>query len=411
MEFIDSIFDFLNKALSHTIGSMLVPPLTALLAWFFARKPLKKFFARIFRKSGKSKLNICPLPEIVKEADRIKSKLIALRAKSDCPIVLVGCLYLDIVLRPIHTTTLAADEWSNVDPIRVELGGASLWVGRFLWEDCRRRSFILSIKGSTGGNNPLEQVIESLINREEWLNNHVINGHQPNSHSGVTVHLIQRGNKFTTMFTHRGVLVAFNWTDIAEKLGDVLSSGGLLFISGYMKTNLCTALSSTLQQFSPNTLICIDHGSIMRILDNPQAVRSLKDAFKQHLIDVYICTYNEIWNLCYFDDDKKNTNPPSGEAKKVLEKLAAKIELPFITIVRGTDIPGQIKAYVILGGLVYPIEGLAGQAITDSSVGAKNAFTAMVLHKLLSQTDCISLEDQVIEAGREALKSWHKHNK
>lgn len=49
---------------------------------------------------------------------RLMAKINTLYHSEECPFVLVGSVYLDIILRPIITTLLEKKEWDNLDHIR-----------------------------------------------------------------------------------------------------------------------------------------------------------------------------------------------------------------------------------------------------------------------------------------------------
>jgi hypothetical protein len=75
--------------------------------------------------------------------------------------------------------------------------------------------------------------------------------------------------------------------------------------------------------------------------------------------------------------------------------------------VRGSEFPGKTKAYAIIGQSVHPLKGKGGQSLLKASVGPKNSFNAAMMHQLVYGPRVNSLEDLVINTGKEALDCWH----
>lgn len=375
-----------EEIIATLVVSVILAAIKAWRDWITGRKPLT------------------PDPRL----KHLESKLTELHklAESDCPFTLVGSSYLDIILRPIHTTKLERDEWSNIDPIRFDLGGSSVWVGRYLWKFHKKRSHLFSIRGES--DDALAHEFQRLIKCEQdsWLQDDIIPG-PPKSRTAVTVHLVQHNEEFTTMFTHRGAVAWFGWDDIQEQLHKTLSQGGILYISGYLKTKLCTDLQMNLERLRKRVLICIDHGRLRPELVDGQAVQALCDAFEQGLTDIYFCTYKELLDFCHSRYSDRYPSRPRN-ARRVLRKLATRTKLPFITIVRSADLRGKTKAYAIIGKSVYPLEGEAGPTLIKQSVGPKNAFNAAFLYHLIHDRRYDELEDQVKQAGYQALIQWRQ---
>jgi len=384
----------LSQSLPEIIGGLVVIAIVALLGWF------GKLLSR--RKKDRNSTVTGGRAPSVSPQQRLKDKLDILHGLSNCPFALVGSVYLDVILRPINTTKLGKDEWSSVGPIECALGGSSLWVSRYLWRLYKKKSYLFSIKGK--GNDPFTKEFAKLIahERHSWLRNRLISGPR-NSRTAVTAHLVQPNDEFTTMFTHRGVLVGFGWSDIQKQLDKTLAPGGVLYLSGYMKTFLYNGLQANLEMLLHNTLICVDHGRLVpgRFTDAGQALRS---AFRQGLVDVYFCTYKELLDLCRPSDERL---PYPDDAKAALEELVGYGMLPIITVVRDNDFPGETKAYAIIEESVHPLKGKGGQSLLRDSVGPKNAFNAAMMYHLIRGAREDSLEELVIKAGKEALKSWY----
>jgi hypothetical protein len=339
------------------------------------------------------------------EIARLMAKINALNIFAECPFVQVGSVYLDIILRPIVTTVLEKKEWDNLHPIRFDLGGSIVCVGRFLFLDHRQKSYLFSVKGGKG--EPLSDVFDALMTKEKWPNNNLISS-KPKSRPAVTVHLVQQDKSFSTMFTQNGSLIELGWPNIDEELSKLLINGGVLYIGGYYKTNLHNGFRENLEKYSDKSLVCIDHGSLATELISEQSINALREAFLTNAIDVYICTYSEL--IGYFEKSSKySAYSLSGNTEKDLKFISKNVDLPIITYVRGSDIPGKIDAYAIVGKSVIPLEKKDCQIFKDSPVAPKNAFNATVLFSLIKGDRFQSIPQLVKNAGLEALKYCHKH--
>jgi len=336
---------------------------------------------------------------------RLMAKINTLYHSEECPFVLVGSVYLDIILRPIITTLLEKKEWDNLDHIRFDLGGSIMCVGRFLFLDHKQRSHLFSIKGGRG--EPLSEVFDALITKEKWPINDLISS-EPKSRPAVTVHLIQHDKRFSTMFTQKGVLIELDWHNVNDELSIILQNGGVLFIGGYFKTNLCIGFKDNLEKYSDRTLICIDHGSLAPELITTQSIQALCEAFRTDTIDVYICTFSEITEF-FKKSNQHTTYYLTGDIEKDLKIIAEKGVLPKITYVRGSDIPGNIDAFTIINKSIIPIQKKDCQIFKDSPVAPKNAFNAAVLYSLVKGERITDISQLAVNSGLEGLKYCHKH--
>jgi len=353
-------------------------------------------------------------PAISTKVRRLESKLDDLRnlhQSSDCPFVLLGAVYLDIILYPVTTTILRPEEWINLDSIGCTLGGSALWVGKYLGH-LGQRSYLFSAKGT--GSDPFTKEFERLIDCERGteLQDELVPCSLQDSCIGITVHLIQPDFEFTTMFTCRGVLAKLGWRDVAGKLHERLEQGGVLYIGGYPKTNLDTDLREKLEALHRNTLICIDHGRLTPEQARSDAMKALRRVIRHGLVDVYFCTYPELLN--FYEYEHQGSLDEKG-VMRTLEELASHRTLPTITALRDDLLPGDTKAYIIVGRSVRPLRGEAGEHLADSAagpaVGPVNAFNATMMYQLIHGSEYDKLEDFAIEAGNKALVRWEELRK
>jgi hypothetical protein len=337
--------------------------------------------------------------------ERLQDKLGRLHAGPGRPFALVGSVYLDVLIRPIVTTVLGKDEWINIDPIGFALGGSGLWVGKYLHQFYGQQSHLFSLVGKSS--DLFTQEFTGLMGLETgWLaGNHVKRSSR--GRTPVTVHLIQSNNEFTTMFTHTGALSDFGWDDIQQELERTLEQGGVLYISGYLKTSLHVALSANLARFADNTLICIDHGRLRPEHVNGVAMDNLVEAFRQGRIDVYFCTYREL--LSFYRARHSEELVDTGDIKDTLRHIQGSGILPALTIVRDKYQVRNSIAYAIVGESVYSLRGEGGPTVAGACVGPKNAFSAGMVHQLIHGLDphSHSLGTVVRDAGKEALARWY----
>lgn len=344
-----------------------------------------------------------------KDLEPLKNKLGELHSlKENCPFVLLGSVYLDVILEPIETTKLEKDEWSNIDPIEVIPGGSSLWVGRYLWRLCDKQQSYVFSKIGKNENDLFTREFDKLIKRDQqvWLleKNDLI---KSGGNIGTTVHLVQPDKKFTTMFTHQGVLATFGWGDIFHQLMERLSRGGVLHVSGYFKTNLWGGLVPNLGAFRDKTLICIDHGRLIEKLVHGSAMQTLYNAFDQGVVDIYFCTYQELLDYCRIKyGDRYPSRPRSVE--RTLKRLASRAKLPSLTIVRDDDLGGKVRAYAIIGKTIIFLAEKERSDRGEECIGSKNAFNAAMMYHLVKGLDPKVHElDKVVEAaGKRAFEAW-----
>jgi hypothetical protein len=214
-------------------------------------------------------------------------RLSDLQAQNHRAAVIVGSVYLDITVGPIHSDALSKSEYGNLDRVKTDCGGAAVWVGRRLF-DYQEKSFLFS---RVGKGDPFSQDLTRRLNGERWIKGGAL-ARAEGIQSGISVHLVQPGKMYTT-FTHRGALNSLGWEGIMSGVLRAAKHGGILFISGYFRTNLCDDLRRSLESLPPRLVVCLDHGRFMP-RDNERALFALRDAFQQKAIDIYLCTYSDL---------------------------------------------------------------------------------------------------------------------
>ncbi len=292
---------------------------------------IRDFTKKILRPGRGSKSDVTELSEKRKE---IIEKLRHIKTIPDFPVVLLGSTYVDLIVDPVSTKNLEKKEWGDISNLKFHLGGSAYWVGHYLWKFFRKKSAIFSAMGKS--DDPLTRYFAELIEKEskEWLiDNFEKSDIQP---SGVTVHLIQERNIFTTMFTAPGALKNFCFVPrITSSINNILKDGGVLYISGYFKTSLSAGLKDFLQNLPrEKVLVCVDHGLLNTGLDSGTAAARLKEVFNLGLVDIYICTFDEITDL--YGLRKANHTSINVKSERDFSKYLSPIigELPLITIIR-----------------------------------------------------------------------------
>jgi sugar/nucleoside kinase (ribokinase family) len=174
----------------------------------------------------------------------------------------------------------------------------------------------------------------------------------------------------------------------------------VLYISGYFRTNLGLNLARTLLGLSPKLLICVDHGRFRGGV-NPNAEAALTDAFARGLIDVYICTMDELRELMRTTGKVVDDRSDPIRALEALAKF-----LPPITVVRSNTSDPTANAYVLYGGKASHIEGQTGRNPRHDSLGIKNAFNAAFVYALATGSPELGLAQIVEASAKHALDAW-----
>jgi hypothetical protein len=319
-----------------------------------------------------------------------------------------GPTYLDIFLTPVSVSILTATEVSDLEPVRLDCGGSATYFGRYLFRTYRERSELytsISVKDDVGR----EQ--RSLLKDEPWvsrLETKRLNDVQ----AAISVHLLQRSGEFHTTFTHRGVASSLSWQPQLKTIRKRTKRGGLLYISGYFRTNLSQELCFSLRQLHPKLVVFLDHGKF-RVDEHAGAVPDLVEAFVANLIDVYICTFAELRLIAETAGRPLSPDPP---VKSALEKLAAEPFLPRVTIIRDNFSSDGATAYLVLDRSVHVVSMSVEELRTPSRnrnavrskdvPGARNAFSAGLAHSLSTEGGGLSLELAAKKAVEAGLKVW-----
>jgi hypothetical protein len=315
--------------------------------------------------------------------------------------ILIGGVYLDVVLYPVDTDQLDPREWANLEGVKMQLGGSAYYMGKYLHDRHGQESELVTIIGDTG--DPLSAEAARLLGAETWIRNDVI---VDRTHSGtpVSVHLVQRSEAFTTIFTYRGALDHLSWEDIFRASAAIKQEeSALIYISGYFRSNLYRGLVEQLRSLSKRHLIALDHGRVNPEADNPQSAVALKEAFKRGYVDIYICTFREFWAL---DKSPTTEQPPSAEMRneQLLTDLGSRLTVPPVTVIRGEEWPGEGLAYLLVDGVLHVVTATGERTGSPTGgVGPKNAFNAAFLRSLISAN--VSPET-IIEAVRSGLDAW-----
>jgi hypothetical protein len=323
------------------------------------------------------------------------------------PIVLLGGVYLDLHVQPILAKRFTGDEYTNIERVVAELGGSAILVGRYLKDAYEQGSHLVSVVSKS--DEVFANETRRLLADEKWISDLSTIGSAALP-PAITVLLHQADGKFNTMFTQTGVLNQLSWASAGGVVRSLLSEVGILYISGFFKTNLCNKLCENLAMLS-TSLIVIDHGRLMPTIDNPIAVHSLEEAFKNKIIDVYICTYRELWDFLSFINHQPLSEPPVDRLQ-TLQEIAQQGVLPYVTFVRNQMIhrsSGEIyQTYCIIERIVSELRpgtafGNSPSAIRPSSV-LKNSFNAALLYALSTDRQQPDIDAYFVAAGQKALE-------
>jgi hypothetical protein len=309
------------------------------------------------------------------------------------------------MLRPITTTHLRGEEWSNLDPIDLQLGGSCYWLGRYLNDIYSESSHLYTLIGDA--QDPLTLEAERLIELEPWILNPLPHAGR-NEQTAVSVHLIQRSNEYTTVFTHRGALAEFSWQDVSNENAPAINGQSIFHISGFMKTNLASGLVNFLRTIHTENVVVFDHGGMVPNIEYPTAIHAIREAYEQGLMDIYLCTYEDFRHFCRFPHVEQAYSN-QGAIKKQLTTLARALPLPCVTIVRG-HLPDLTKAYIIMAGDVTEVSLDRSESIRKGYFFSKQIFDAGFLHWLAHNDAGRPLRQRIISAVNEGLSLWSRNS-
>jgi hypothetical protein len=190
-----------------------------------------------------------------------------------------------------------------------------------------------------------------------------------------------------------------------------------LYIAGYFRTNLFETLEKSLKQISTRVLVIVDHGQF-EAHEKPNAENALVSAFRGGLVDIYVCTFDE---LRAFAEVAYPAALQALDTTGFLIEMACSGSLPMITIVRGDFPAARTNAYLLRNGDVVEFEIRKDIAGFENQPGERSRFTAGLLQKLLEPSrenvpDRLTpeaesqLADTILsDAINEAIKSWQQN--
>jgi hypothetical protein len=325
-------------------------------------------------------------------------RLQQIRERKRVAYALVGGVYLDLNLHPVNVGELREGEFSGLDSVRLDVGGSAAWVGHYLYgiPEGRQRSFLFS----SLGDDAFSQDLRQRVKYADWVKKFHY-GEAKYSQCGLSVNLENPNDLPSTTLTHRGSLGSLGWRQILAPLTKCTKRGGIIYISGYFRTNLCNGLSRALEALPAQTVVCIDHGRFQPE-DYRHTGAALTKAFSSALVDVYLCSTTEFRDFASGAGVEGAQDRPLEEVIKLCE---ARQILPPFTVIKG-KVGTAPTAYIAHHGDVETIELSHEVAHTHGRVGKQNAFNAGFLHELGSGQPGSDLYTAVAGAVRCALETW-----
>lgn len=393
----------LHLAVAHAtelVSALLPPPLTT-----------RDDQAAVEEIATRPRVRHTPLTK--QHARNFTEKLVLARSRPTPSFLLIGGVYVDVILSPIEDTLLRAEEWSNLEEVKIRLGGSCLQVGARLYDAYDVQASLFSATG--GAMDPLSQEAHNLLARQGWIARKHVEP-VPGIAAAVSVHLHQADGMFKTVFTHKGALAYLDWHRLESELLLEHVSGGVLYIGGYFRTNLHNGLHDALQRHGMQQLVVLDHGQLVPEVESQLQVSYLKHAFDRGEIDVYICTHAEFQALADHPERAKRSPTPSardapasGPPLEQLAKLAGRLPLPPVTVVRDPAWLDPPTAVVITPGSPPQLATVtipAGHALPWQTLGSDNAFNAGFLYGLVTGDPDAGSEAATLEAVQEGLRIW-----
>lgn len=371
---------------------------------FFFRRLWKRAQAVAARRTARVQLSDDPKDGPVRAgAVNVVRRVAALRGLPDPAVALVGSVYLDIVLWPVDVVELDNHEWADIEPLDLSAGGAAYYVGHYLAADFERKTSLFSGFGSM--KDSLSQSLASIITAEGWMTND-ITALEGDGQSATSVHLVRRDRTRTAIFTHRGAVAAFGWDRIQDQFDKTLSAGGVLFLSGYFKTRLHTGLSTQLKRIHERAIVVADPGSIDSSSTHASQLESLREVIRTGLVDIHIASMREFLEI-YGIEVSGSRLSTLRELNQILPGVADRIAP--IVYLRGADLPDDLSLIVIADGKVCGTL-TEKNVVTGVAVGAKNAFSAALIDRLITADLMIhqydSAERAAVGWASSAFERW-----
>ena len=327
----------------------------------------------------------------------LESRLRALREVRKPTFALVGGIYYDVTLHPVDLDNLVVGEYSDLDESRKDIGGSAAWVGHYLRTlmDPHAKSYLFSRLGDDANSRDLQK----MLKREGWIKKFY---QEPAAHAqcGTSYNLEQLGQQKRTTLTHRGSLASFDWRQFLDKLHQKVKHGGIIYISGYFRTNLNQDLTASLETLPAKTIVCIDHGKFQQS-DYLRAGAALKQAFSAGLVDVYLCSYSE---LLGFAESNLGTLATSSSIEEMLTLCHEANLLPPVTVVHGEPNACGTVAYLAYKGDIKVAK--LDSPSPGSRLGCQNAFNAGFIYELAHGSPHSSINVALDEAIMRALQAW-----
>ncbi len=363
---------------------------------------------RLWHRSRRVKdISTTAIPDIsvARKYDATVERIVHLRSLVKPPITLVGAVYLDIVLYPVETKQLEHHEWTDIDPLLIGPGGAAYFVGRYLYQNFNRQSFLFSGFGSAA--DILSNSLCTMIADEEWVEND-LDEFVGDSQSAISVHLVQRDHAQTSVFTHRGAVASLRWSQVADRVRSAVRGGGIVLISGYFKTQLQVGLRAELKQLhAQNALVIADPGSIDSSSTDRNQLSNLREELQAGLIDVHVSGYKDflrVYGIVAGDRYPRNLEELKSRIPSVASKLAP------LVFIRGTDLPDGLSVISIANGTICAAVSDASTVTHTAPISAKNGFTAALIDTLLSsaptQSAAGSIEELATKCATLGLQGW-----
>jgi sugar/nucleoside kinase (ribokinase family) len=292
---------------------------------------------------------------------------------------------------------MVVGEYSDLDTIHIDIGGSAAWVGHYLYDlmNRRQKSYLFSRLGDDATSKDLR----NRLKKEAWIKK-FYQVPATRSQCGTSFNLEKRGHQQCTTFTHRGSLTSFDWHQFISILHRKIKRGGIVYISGYFRTNLYQDLAASLETLPAKTVVFIDHGRFQE-LDYQRAGAALVQAFSAGLVDVYLCSHVE-----FFDFARINLAPlTQGSSVEETLKLCHEARiLPPITVVHGEPGASNAVAYLAYNGQIRLAN--LGRLPPGERIGSQDAFNAGFLFELACGSQYSSIDVALDEAVVHALESW-----
>lgn len=333
----------------------------------------------------------------------LEERLAATSAKKKIDFCALGGVYLDLLLRPVTTTSRGHILPSEINELDLRLGGSAIYVAKFMQD--RSSRYRVRLVSMIGKDRAWASEIKSQMRHPALPRTRLV---KSPSQSGTAIHLLDNSDSRIATLNHAGALKNLTWSSALKHVQRALRHGsGVLYISSVFRTTLHSGIVDGIRGLSPSVLVVVDHGRLLPA-DSRAVTDDIERAFRQGYIDVYIATYDELISLAELRlPSLLEEIDPRAEHRHVIEAIARSNILPRVTVIRGEVHDNRLVAVTVIDGFVDVMQYDGDRFISRNRIGSKSSFNAAFIDNLVGRDSRgSSLPVRVKEATLAGLAVW-----